>query len=160
MGQTISEKIISKVAGLKEVKPGDVVTCSVDLAMIHDSGGPRRVKQIMEKLGAKRQNIVAALGPCIRQSSYEVGNDFKQIFLDVDTENGTYFEPASRLGHAMFDLAGFVVGRMQRFGIGTIEDIAIDTYPEQEGFFSYRRTIHRGEQDYGRGLSAVMLEGR
>ena len=52
MGQTISEKIISKAAGLKEVKPGDVVTCSVDLAMIHDSGGPRRVKQIMEKLGA------------------------------------------------------------------------------------------------------------
>ena len=60
----------------------------------------------------------------------------------------------------MFDLAGFVVGRLQRLGIGTVEDTAIDTYPEQDGFFSYRRTIHRGEQDYGRGLSVVILGGQ
>ena len=113
----------------------------------------------MEKLGAKRQNMVAALGPCIRQPSYEVGDDFRQVFVDVDTANGIYFKRASRLGHAMFDLAGFVIDRLQRLGIETVEDMAIDTYPEQDGFFSYRRTIHRGEQDYGRGLSVVMLVG-
>ena len=114
----------------------------------------------MEQLGAKRQNMVAALGPCIRQPSYEVGDDFKQTFVSVDTANGVYFQPAYRPGHAMFDLAGFVVGRLQRLGIGTVEDTAIDTYPEQDGFFSYRRTIHRGEQDYGRGLSVVILGGQ
>ena len=114
----------------------------------------------MEQLGAKRENMAAALGPCIRQPSYEVGDDFKQIFVGVDSANGAYFQPAYRPGHAMFDLAGFVVGRLQRLGIGTVEDTAIDTYPEQDGFFSYRRTIHRGEQDYGRGLSVVILAGQ
>ena len=114
----------------------------------------------MEQLGAERQNMVVALGPCIRQSSYAVGDDFKKNFLDVDTANGVYFKPGPRLGHAMFDLAGFVVGRLEHLGIGTVEDMAIDTYPEQDGFFSYRRTIHRGEQDYGRGLSVVILGGQ
>ena len=113
----------------------------------------------MEELGAKRENIVAALGPCIRQSSYEVGDDFKRAFVDVDTANAIYFKPAPRLGHAMFDLAGFIFGRLKRLGIQTVEDMAIDTYSEQNGFFSYRRATHRGENDYGRGLSVVMLEG-
>ena len=114
----------------------------------------------MEGLGAKPENMVAALGPCIRQPSYEVSDDFKQIFLDADEANGVYFRPADRLGHAMFDLARFIVWRLEGLGIGTVEDTAIDTYPDQGGFFSYRRTIHRGEQDYGRGLSVVILGGQ
>ena len=113
----------------------------------------------MEQLGATRENMAAALGPCIRQPSYEVSDDFKQIFLDVDEANGVYFQPANRLGHSMFDLAGFIVRRLQGLGLGTVEDTAIDTYPDQGSFFSYRRTIHRGEQDYGRGLSVVILGG-
>ena len=60
----------------------------------------------------------------------------------------------------MFDLAGFIVERLKRLGIQTVEDMAIDTYSEQNGFFSYRRATHRGENDYGRGLSVVMLEGQ
>ena len=113
----------------------------------------------MEQLGAKRQNIVVVLGPCIRQQSYEVSDDFKKVFVNEDAANGTYFKPAARLGHAMFDLAGFVVGRLRCLGVENVEDVAIDTYPEEEGFFSYRRTTHRGEKDYGRGLSVVMLAG-
>lgn len=111
----------------------------------------------MEELGAKRQRISAALGPCIRQVSYEVGGDFKKHFLDLDAYNESFFKPAVRKHHAMFDLAGFIVERLRILEVGCVEDTGIDTYPPMEGYFSYRRSIHRGEQDYGRGLSVVSL---
>ena len=111
----------------------------------------------MEALGAKRKNISAALGPCIRQASYEVGEDFKKKFLNADINYGMFFNPGFGEARAMFDLAGFIINQLQQLEIGSAEDIGIDTYPSAGGFFSYRRSTHLGEKDYGRGLSVIML---
>ena len=112
----------------------------------------------MEGLGAERAGIVAAIGPLIRQPSYEVGNEFVERFVDADAENVLFFLPASREGHAMFDLAGFIRMRLENAGVSVIDDIGVDTYSD-ERFFSYRRSVHRKEPDYGRHVHAIMLEG-
>jgi YfiH family protein len=112
----------------------------------------------MEKLGAERGNIVAAIGPLIRQPSYEVGPEFVERFLDADAENALYFLPAAREGHAMFDLAAFIRKRLENAGVLIVDDTGIDTYAD-ERFFSYRRSVHRKEADYGRHVHAIVLEG-
>jgi YfiH family protein len=112
----------------------------------------------MEKLGAERGNIVAAIGPLIRQQSYEVGNEFVERFVEADAENAPHFLPAAREGHAMFDLAGFIRKRLENAGVLMIDDTGIDTYSDQR-FFSYRRSVHRKEADYGRHVHAIVLEG-
>jgi polyphenol oxidase len=112
----------------------------------------------MEKLGAERNGIVAAIGPMIRQPSYEVGSEFVTRFLDADADNAVFFLPASREGHAMFDLAGFIRNRLEAAGVLMIDDLGLDTYSD-ERFFSYRRSVHRGEKDYGRHVHAIVLEG-
>ena len=111
----------------------------------------------MEKLGADRANIVAAVGPLIRQPSYEVGNEFVERFVAADAENARYFLPAAREGHAMFDLAGFIRARLSKAGVLLVDDTGIDTYAD-ERFFSYRRSVHRKEADYGRHVHAIVLE--
>ena len=111
----------------------------------------------MEKLGAERGGIVAAIGPLIRQPSYEVGPEFVERFLDADAENGVFFLPGERDGHAMFDLAGFIRMRLENAGVLMIDDTGIDTYSD-ERFYSYRRSVHRGETDYGRHVHAIALE--
>ncbi len=111
----------------------------------------------MESLGAERDGIIAAIGPMIRQPSYEVGDEFVARFIDADAENAAYFLPAQREGHAMFDLAGFVRMRLEAAGVLMIDDLGIDTYSDQR-FFSYRRSVHRGEPDYGRHVHAIVLE--
>jgi YfiH family protein len=111
----------------------------------------------MEKLGAERGGIVAAIGPLIRQHSYEVGGEFVERFVDADAENAVYFLPAEREGHAMFDLAGFIRMRLENAGVLMIDDIGIDTYSD-ERFYSYRRSVHRKEPDYGRHVHAIALE--
>jgi len=113
--------------------------------------------EAMEKLGAERAGIVAAIGPLIRQPSYEVGNEFVERFMDADPENTLFFLPAAREGHAMFDLAGFIRARLENAGVSVIDDIGIDTYSD-ERFFSYRRSVHRKEPDYGRHVHAIVLE--
>jgi YfiH family protein len=112
--------------------------------------------QAMEKLGAERLNIVAAIGPLIRQHSYEVGGEFVERFIETDAENALFFLPAAREGHAMFDLAGFIRRRLENAGVLVIDDIGIDTYSD-ERFFSYRRSVHRQEADYGRHVHAIAL---
>jgi polyphenol oxidase len=112
----------------------------------------------MEKLGADRANILAAIGPLIRQSSYEVGNEFVERFIEADAHNSVFFLPAAREGHAMFDLAGFIRIRLENAGVLLIDDVGIDTYADQH-FFSYRRSVHRKEADYGRHVHAIVLEG-
>ena len=112
----------------------------------------------MEKLGAERGNIVAAIGPLIRQQSYEVGNEFVERFVEADAENAPHFLPAAREGHAMFDLAAFIRKRLDNAGVLMIDDTGIDTYSD-ERFFSYRRSVHRKEADYGRHVHAIVLEG-
>jgi len=113
--------------------------------------------EVMEKLGAERAGIVAAIGPLIRQPSYEVGNEFVERFMEEDAENTLFFLPAAREGHAMFDLAGFIRARLENAGVLVIDDIGIDTYSD-ERFFSYRRSVHRKEPDYGRHVHAIVLE--
>jgi len=113
--------------------------------------------EAMEKLGAERAGIVAAIGPLIRQPSYEVGNEFVERFMEEDAENTLFFLPAAREGHAMFDLAGFIRARLENAGVLVIDDIGIDTYSD-ERFFSYRRSVHRKEPDYGRHVHAIVLE--
>jgi YfiH family protein len=113
--------------------------------------------EAMEKLGADRTNILAAIGPLIRQYSYEVGNEFVERFIEADVENSLFFVPAARDGHAMFDLAGLIRMRLENAGVLVIDDIGIDTYSDQR-FFSYRRSVHRKERDYGRHVHAIVLE--
>ena len=110
----------------------------------------------MEKLGAERGGIVAAIGPLIRQYSYEVGGEFVERFLEADAENAMFFLPATREGHAMFDLAGFIRMRLENAGVLMIDDIGVDTYSD-ERFYSYRRSVHRNEPDYGRHVHAIAL---
>jgi len=110
----------------------------------------------MEKLGADRTGIVAAIGPLIRQPSYEVGSEFVERFLDADAENGVFFLPSERAGHSMFDLAGYIRLRLENAGVLMIDDIGVDTYSD-ERFYSYRRSVHRKEPDYGRHVHAIAL---
>jgi YfiH family protein len=113
----------------------------------------------MEGLGAARQNIAAALGPMIRQPNYEVGPEFMQRFCAADEENERFFAPAQRETHRMFDLAGYIAMRLRRAGVGQIEDLGACTYADPEQFFSYRRSTHRQEPDYGRHVNAIALAG-
>jgi polyphenol oxidase len=111
----------------------------------------------MEKLGAERSGIVAAIGPLIRQHSYEVGGEFVERFIEADAENGRFFIPSARSGHSMFDLAGFIRMRLENSGVLVIDDTGIDTYSD-ERFYSYRRSVHRKEPDYGRHVHSIALE--
>jgi hypothetical protein len=113
--------------------------------------------EAMEKLGAERAGIVAAIGPLIRQHSYEVGGEFVERFVEADAENAPFFLPAEREGHAMFDLAGYIRMRLENAGVLMIDDIGVDTYSD-ERFYSYRRSVHRKEPDYGRHVHAIALE--
>lgn len=111
----------------------------------------------MEKLGAERSGTVAAIGPLIRQHSYEVGGEFVEQFMAADAENALYFIPSAREGHAMFDLAGFIRTRLENAGVLMIDDVGVDTYSDPR-FYSYRRSVHRNEPDYGRHVHAIVLE--
>jgi YfiH family protein len=113
----------------------------------------------MEGLGASRDRIVAVLGPSIGPLNYEVGPEFIQRFVDGDAGNRQYFAPSATPGHAMFDLNAYTVGRLSRAGVRA-EKLDRCTYAEEDLFFSYRRTTHRKEADYGRQISAIVLEDR
>ena len=108
----------------------------------------------MEGLGARREGIVAVLGPSISQAAYEVGPEFTARFPTDERER--WFIPSSREGHAMFDLPGYTVARLRAAGVGHAEWTGHCTYAD-ENRFSYRRTTHRGEGDYGRQMAAIVL---
>lgn len=111
----------------------------------------------MARLGARRSDIAAALGPCIAQASYEVGPEFVGAFAAAGEDGGQFFIPSRRAGHSMFDLKAYIAERAARAGVGRFEDLGLDTYADDELFFSYRRTTHRRESDYGRLVSAIAL---
>lgn len=111
----------------------------------------------MESLGARRDNIVAALGPSISPRNYEVGPEFIARFVAADGGNAVYFTPSPQPGHALFDLNSYTVDRLRRAGVEA-EALGRCTYAEEELFYSYRRGTHRGEPDYGRHVSAICLE--
>jgi YfiH family protein len=111
----------------------------------------------MEACGASRARIVAVLGPTIRQPNYEVGPEFVARFEAADPANLRFFAPSLRAGHAMFDLPGFIVARLGEAGIGRIEDVGCCTYADPARFFSYRRSTHVREPDYGRHVNAIAI---
>ncbi len=110
----------------------------------------------MERLGARRERIAASLGPSIGPRNYEVGPEFVERFLAVDKDYERYFTPSDKPGHAMFDLPGLTTDRLTKAGVSA-ESLDLCTYPDEERFFSYRRTTHRAEPDYGRQISAIMI---
>jgi len=110
----------------------------------------------MEKLGARREAIVACLGPSISQASYEVGPEFVERFVTQDAAYAQYFIPSEKPGHSMFDLPGLTVARLTKAGVRA-ESVGLCTYPDSERFFSYRRTTHNNEPDYGRQISAISI---
>jgi YfiH family protein len=107
----------------------------------------------MEALGARRERVVAAIGPAIAQASYEVAEDFRAHFTAGDER---FFAPG-RPGHFQFDLEGYVAARLTRAGVGRIEPLGLDTYADAERFYSYRRSTHAGEPAYGRQFSLITL---
>ncbi len=111
----------------------------------------------MARLGARRGDITAALGPCIAQQSYEVGPEFVAAFAAAGEDARRFFIPGRRAGHSMFDLKAYIAERAARAGLENFEDLGLDTYADEELFFSYRRTTHRKEPDYGRLVSVIAL---
>ena len=111
----------------------------------------------MERVGARRDDIAAALGPCIAQASYEVGPEFVAAFAEAGENTRRFFVASRKAGHSMFDLKAYIAERAARAGVGRFEDLGLDTYADNELFFSYRRTTHRKEFDYGRLVSAIAL---
>ena len=110
----------------------------------------------MERLGADRARIAAAVGPCIARRSYEVDEAFLRRFAEADPDHERFFA-LGREGHHQFDLEGFVLSRLAASGLGRIEALGEDTYSQPDRFFSYRRATHRGEPDYGRQISLIAL---
>jgi polyphenol oxidase len=111
----------------------------------------------MERLGARRNDTIAALGPCIGHKSYEVGPEFVAAFASAGEDTARYFAPSRREGHSMFNLNGYIAERAARAGVGRFEDLGLDTYSDERRFFSYRRATHRKEPDYGRLMSVIVL---
>jgi copper oxidase (laccase) domain-containing protein len=109
-------------------------------------------------LGAKAGRIRAAIGPCIGQDAYEVGPEFEARFRAADPANARFFVPAARADHWQFDLPAYVTQRLRQAGIESVENLGVCTYAGEDAFFSYRRTTHRKEADYGRQLSAILLK--
>ncbi|ONF95726.1 peptidoglycan editing factor PgeF [Sphingomonas jeddahensis] len=110
----------------------------------------------MEALGARRERIAAAIGPCIARASYEVDDGFRARFEEDDPVNERFFADA-RAGHAQFDLEAYVAHRLALGGVRRIEALGLDTYADETRFFSYRRATHRGEPDYGRQIAIIAL---
>ncbi len=110
----------------------------------------------MEALGARRDAIVAVVGPCIAQVSYEVDEGFAARFCAADADNARFFA-GGRAGHAQFDLPGYVAHRLKAAGCGSVTALQIDTYADEARFFSFRRATHRGEPTYGRQFSLIGL---
>lgn len=113
----------------------------------------------MISLGAKREQICCSIGPTISQANYEVGAEFQEQFIAEAAENGTYFMPSARENHFQFDLPGFVADRLGMLGVNRIDNTNLCTYADAKRFFSYRRTTHAGEPDYGRQISSIALQG-
>ncbi len=111
----------------------------------------------MEELGAKRGQIAAAIGPSICKDNYEVGGEFRETFLAQDPANAGFF--TARDGRFRFGLPAYVLDRLARAGIADAADLGLCTYPPENRFFSFRRTTHRGEPDYGRQISVILLTG-
>jgi hypothetical protein len=111
----------------------------------------------MLSLGARRESILACVGPSISQKNYEVGPEFFDRFVAADAEDQEYFESSNRPAHWRFDLTGYVLKRIANAGVNRGDDLDLCTYTLEDRLFSFRRATHRGETDYGRNLSLIAL---
>jgi polyphenol oxidase len=121
------------------------------------TGVTTRTLDVMEQEGARRHDIVAVIGPMISQAAYEVGPEFPDRFTDADAGNRKYFTASTRAGHSMFDLPAYLEDRLNREGVGRVINLSLCTFSDDKRFFSYRRTTHRNETDYGRLISAITI---
>ena len=121
------------------------------------SGVIEAVVAAMESLGAGRARLAACVGPCIGQKNYEVSDEFRAAFLASEPASTRFFATGVRRTHWQFDLESFVVERLQRARVGEIANLGACTYADENRFFSFRRATHKGERDYGRQLSAILL---
>jgi polyphenol oxidase len=115
-----------------------------------------RTVATMVRAGAAKSRIVAAVGPCIAQASYEVGPEFMERFLLDDAANMRFFVPGTG-DRLQFDLKAFCAARLRAAGVAAVDVLADDTFTADEAFFSHRRSVKRGEPDYGRNLSVIAL---
>jgi len=111
----------------------------------------------MTKIGAQRERISAAIGPCIGQGAYEVGPEFEARFCATSASYSRFFEPSEKPDHWQFALEDFVALRLKEVGVQDIASLSACTYARESDFFSYRRATHRSEPDYGRQLSGISL---
>ena len=111
----------------------------------------------MEEAGARRQRIAAAIGPTIQQEAYEVGAEFRDRFVDADAKNGRFFASGRQPDRFQFDLPAYCAARLRQLGLLTVSVSASCTYRDEADFFSYRRSVHRREPDYGRQIAAITL---
>ena len=111
----------------------------------------------MEALGARPGRMVAVVGPCIAQASYEVGADFQERFDYHDRGAGRFFIAGAKADSRMFDLPGFVLWRLEQAGVGEAAWTGHDTCVDEAAFYSNRRAFQRGEPDFGRLMSAITL---
>ena len=112
----------------------------------------------MQELGGEPARMVAVIGPCIGPQSYEVGLDFQAQFLAADHGSSQFFAACDQPDKRMFDLPGFLLDRLRRAGVETCQWIGADTCADEANFFSNRRAFKRGEPDFGRLLSAIVLD--
>ena len=125
--------------------------------MINYAKDQEKFNSQMIGLVSINSNIKVAIGPCIGKSSYEIGPEFRDIFINSSANNNQFFKPTSRKGHHMFDLASYIEHRLLDVGITEIYKTGYDTCQNEDLFFSYRRSVKRGEQGYGRGLSVITM---
>jgi polyphenol oxidase len=123
------------------------------------SGVTDNIITAMIALGARRDSIVTAIGPCIGRASYEVSDDFAKTFESADSANERFFT-GGKAGHHYFDIEAYVIHRLSAAGIARIDPLGLDTYADAQRFFSYRRTCHAGESDYGRQISLIGINHR
>ena len=114
-----------------------------------------KVVNFMIKKGCKRKNMIAVIGPCIAQKSYNVREDFRRKFLKKDKRNNVFFKKRKNL--ICFDLSKYITSQLKSLKITNLETINIDTFPKKNNFFSARRSLHLNHDDYGRNISLIMI---
>ena len=121
------------------------------------TGVTTRTLEVMEEQGAARADVIAVIGPMISKAAYEVGPEFPGRFIEADAANARFFTASPRAGHYMFDLPAYLSARLTTEGVGTVVNLSLCTFSDEQRFFSYRRATHRNEKDYGRLISAIAL---
>ena len=121
------------------------------------SGVMENTLETMKSLGVQEQSLRACVGPCIAQASYEVSNDFISPFIEEEKDSEQFFIAGQKEGHANFDLSGYCSWRLVRYGLNSVSLLGLDTYTQEDYFYSYRRTTHRNEKDYGRQISVISI---